>query len=84
MSSVIGKHPQSEPPFEEGPAADVVPDPSEAAIGAANAKERASGGKSVEKHDKTKVPMETAMWVKMRPIMRGIANVSDAWERFSK
>lgn len=82
LSSATGKHPQSEPPSEEGSAADAVPDPSALALGAANAKDKASGGKPTEKHDKTKVPMETAMWTKMRPIMHGIAEVSDTWERF--
>ncbi|EME88861.1 uncharacterized protein MYCFIDRAFT_125916 [Pseudocercospora fijiensis CIRAD86] len=32
--------------------------------------------------DKTRVPMETAIWNNMRPIMHGIADVSDTWERF--
>ena len=83
LASATGKHPQSEPPSEEGSAADSVPDPSAIAIGAADAKNNASGGKSSAKHDKTKVPMETAMWTKMRPIMHGVADVADTWERFA-
>jgi len=82
LSSATGKHPQNEPPSEEGSAADSVPDPSAVALAAANAKEKASGGKPTATHDKTKVPIETAMWSKMRPIMHGIADVSDTWERF--
>lgn len=82
LSGATGKHPQSKPPSEEGSAAHAVPDPSAIALEAANAKEKASGGKPTEKHDKTKVPMENAMWAKMRPIMHGVAEVSDTWERF--
>jgi hypothetical protein len=82
LSSATGKHPQSEPVDEDGGSpADSVPDPTAVALGAANAKEVASGGIPSETHDKTKVPMETAMWTQMRPIMHGIADVSDMWER---
>jgi hypothetical protein len=28
--------------------------------------------------------METAMWTKMRPVMHGLADVTDTWERFAK
>lgn len=76
LSSAAGKHPQDAPEDDEGGTHDSVPDPTAMAIGAANAKERAAGGKPTAKHDKTKVPMETAMWTKMRPVMHGIADVS--------
>jgi hypothetical protein len=83
LSSATGKHPQGEPGGEDDPA-DSVPDPTSIAVGAADAKDKASGGTPTKEHDKTKVPMETAMWTKMRPIMHGIADVTDGWERFAK
>jgi hypothetical protein len=83
LSSSTGKHPQGEPDDDESSPADSVPDPTSIAVSAANAKDVAAGGKPKE-HDKTKVPMETAMWTKMRPIMHGIAEVTDTWERFAK
>jgi hypothetical protein len=81
LSSATGKHPQAETTEEDGSPTDSVPDPSAVALGAANAKATAAGGKPEATHDKTKVPMETAVWTKMRPIMHGIADVSDMWER---
>lgn len=85
LSSATGKHPQGEPPSEENEGtADSVPDPTSIAVAAADAKDKAAGGTPSEKHDKTKVPMETAMWTKMRPIMHGLADVTDTWERFAK
>ncbi|CAN9101033.1 unnamed protein product [Alternaria alternata] len=82
LSSATGKHPQGEPPDEDSPDSS-VPDPTRIAISAADAKDQAAGVKSDKHHDKTKVPMETAMWTKMRPIMHGIADVTDTWERFA-
>jgi hypothetical protein len=83
LSSATGKHPQGEPPDSDSHG-DVVPDPTSIAINAADAKDKASGGKPTRHHDKTKVPMETAMWTKMRPIMHGVADATDTWERFAK
>lgn len=83
ISSAAGKHPQNDEDDENaGAPQDAVPDPTAIATGAANAKDIAAGGKPNAKHDKTKVPMETALWTKMRPIMHGIADASDTWERF--
>lgn len=84
LSSATGKHPQTEDEDAEGSATDLVPDPTAIAVGAANAKDRAEGGTPKASHDKTKVPVETAMWTKMRPIMHGLADVTDSWERFAK
>ena len=68
LSSATGKHPQGEAP--EGDAQeDGVPDPTSLAVGAADAKDKAAGTATSSKHDKTKVPMENAMWNQMRPIM---------------
>ncbi|RDI88722.1 hypothetical protein Vi05172_g1157 [Venturia inaequalis] len=84
LSSATGKHPQAEPnQDEEGTPSDSVPDPTAVALSAANAKETAAGGKPNATHDKTKVPMENAMWSKMKPIMHGLADVADGWERFA-
>jgi len=84
LSSATGKHPQTDAPSsEEGSPADAVPDPTAITMAAANAREKANGGKATAHQDKTKVPMENAMWTKMRPIMHGIADVSDTWERFA-
>lgn len=83
VTSATGKNPQAAPPAETGSPDDSVPDPTRVAIAAAEAKNVAAGGKTGAKHDKTKVPVETAMWNKMRPIMHGIADVSDTWERFA-
>lgn len=81
VTSAAGKHPPPSSAAESGD--DNVPDPTEAAMAAAEAKSAAAGGKPGAKHDKTKVPVQTAMWTKMRPIMHGIADVSDTWERFA-
>ncbi|KAF2767602.1 hypothetical protein EJ03DRAFT_329075 [Teratosphaeria nubilosa] len=86
LSSASGKHPQNDPPaieHENGDAPDGrVPDPTAMAISASNARVSAAGGQAAPHQDKTKVPMETAMWNKMRPIMHGLADVADTWERF--
>jgi hypothetical protein len=89
LSSASGKHPQGDPDAtdEDGEttAADsVAPDPTALATSAAEAKDRAAGMRPGSEHDKTKVPMETAMWTKMRPIMHGIADFTDMWERLGK
>ncbi|KAF2814806.1 uncharacterized protein BDZ99DRAFT_548967 [Mytilinidion resinicola] len=83
LSSATGKHPQGEPRGDEDSPSSSIPDPTAIATGAANAKDRAAGATPTDTHDKTKVPMETAMWTKMRPIMHGIADVTDTWERFA-
>jgi hypothetical protein len=83
LSSATGKHPQGEPP-EGDKHEHSVPDPTRIAIGAADAKDVTAGATTSKEHDKTKVPMETAMWTKMRPIMRGLGDLTDTWERFAK
>jgi hypothetical protein len=83
LSSATGKHPQGEPPEGEKHEHS-VPDPTRIAIGAADAKDVTAGATTSKEHDKTKVPMETAMWTKMRPIMRGLGDLTDTWERFAK
>lgn len=84
LSSATGKHPQDDPPSNNGEPGSAIPDPTAIAVGTAEAKDKAAGKNSSETHDKTKVPMETAMWTQMRPIMHGLADVTDTWERFAK
>ncbi|KAI3337999.1 hypothetical protein F4824DRAFT_509630 [Ustulina deusta] len=82
VTSATGKHPQANPQIgEENSPDDHVPDPTGLAVSAAEAKDVAAGGHRGSKHDKTKVPVENAIWSKMRPIMHGIADVTDTWER---
>ena len=83
VTSATGKHPQANPHHdEENSPDDHVPDPTGFAVSAAEAKNVADGGQKSSKHDKTKVPVENAIWSKMRPIMHGLSDVTDAWERF--
>ncbi|ERS98288.1 hypothetical protein HMPREF1624_05072 [Sporothrix schenckii ATCC 58251] len=94
LASAAGKHPQGDPNNgdygddgdngsgkDEKGGNDTVPDPTALATGVADAKDVARGGQPSAKHDKTKVPMETAVWTKMRPVMHGLADVADTWER---
>lgn len=71
LTSATGKHPQGDPKTDGGDPGDQVPDPSSIAASAADAKDVAAGGKPAADHDKTKVPVENAMWTKMRPVMHG-------------
>ncbi|KAI3390952.1 hypothetical protein diail_8326 [Diaporthe ilicicola] len=82
LSSATGKHPGEETE-DQGPG-DSVPDPSSIAVGASEARHVAAGTKpeAGPKHDKTKEPMDAAMWNKMRPVMHALADVADTWERF--
>ncbi|KAK3314334.1 hypothetical protein B0H66DRAFT_568264 [Apodospora peruviana] len=81
LSSAAGKHPQGDPDSEEGATTNAAPDPTAIASKVANAKDASSGDKTHPDHDKTKVPMETAMWSKMRPIMHALGDITDNWER---
>lgn len=60
-----------------------MPRPNDLATKVAVAKDKA-GGVDRPSQDKTKKPMETIMWGKMRPLMHLVNNVSDAWERLAK
>ncbi|KAK1833451.1 hypothetical protein QBC39DRAFT_380633 [Podospora conica] len=83
LSSAAGKHPQGDPDSDREDATAAAPDPTAVALGAADAKTKAGGSKPGAKHDKTKVPMETMMWTKMRPIMHALGDLTDTWERFA-
>ncbi|MCJ1312668.1 hypothetical protein MMC25_006344 [Agyrium rufum] len=81
LSSATGKHEQGDP--ESDPLNSAVPDPTNAAMVGADAKASSTGGQVSAQHDKTKQPMEEAMWVKMRPVMHIIGDIADGWERFA-
>ncbi|KAL9584994.1 MAG: hypothetical protein Q9203_004440 [Teloschistes exilis] len=81
LSSATGKHEQGDP--DSDPLNKSVPDPTRLAMAGADAKTAASGGTPSEHHDKTKQPMEDAMWGKMRPVMHVVGDVADGWERFA-
>lgn len=83
LSSAAGKHPQGDPDSDDE-AAGAAPDPTAVAIGAADAEEKSTGKKPGAKHDKTRIPIETAVWAKMRPIMHILGDVTDTWERVAK
>lgn len=85
LASVAGKHPQSDPPSvaaENDKTSDIIPDPTAMAASASNARAQTGAKGNVTAKDKSKVPVETAIWNKMRPIMHAIADISDTWERF--
>lgn len=89
MSSAVGQHDQdttegSESEDDSNALDDKIPDPTKMATRAADAKTSAAGDASGTKHDKTKKPMEEVMWTQIRPVMHGIGDVVDGWERFSK
>lgn len=81
LSSAAGKHEQGDP--DEDPVDKSVPDPTKLAVAGAEAKVSAAGGEPNAKHDKTKQPMEDAMWKQMRPFMHVIGDIADGWERFA-
>ncbi|KAJ3497064.1 hypothetical protein NLG97_g2185 [Lecanicillium saksenae] len=47
-----------------------------------DAKSNATKGHSDIVHGKTKAPVSAAVWEKARPVMHGLADVVDTWERF--
>ncbi|KAI0206584.1 hypothetical protein F4808DRAFT_534 [Astrocystis sublimbata] len=83
VTSATGKNPQANPNTSEETSTieDHVPDPTGLTASAAEAKDIAAGGTKASKHDKTKVPVENAIWSKMRPVMHGISDITDTWER---
>ena len=86
ISSAAGKDPEGGPHgAEEGASSleDSAPDPTNMAMGVADAKDKTAGGEPNAVHDKTKEPISAAMWSKTRPVMHTIADISDGWERFA-
>ncbi len=82
LSSAAGKHEQGDP--QSDPLDKSIPDPTRLATAGAEANVSAGGGTPNVHHDKTKQPMEEAMWSRMRPIMHVIGDIADGWERFAK
>ncbi len=98
LSSATGKNDHSEKPDDS--LSKSVPDPTRLASAGASAKASTGGGMPASgeidqknasdetavaaHHDKTKQPMEEAMWSKMRPAMHVVGDIADGWERFAK
>ena len=80
ISSAAGRHDQGDP--EDTKAEASLPDPTKMATVTADSKASAQG-QSIAKHDKTKQPMEDAVWTKMRPAMHVVGDIADVWERFA-
>ena len=83
IGAAAGQHPQNDLQDKEGAIDTNVPDPTKIATTAVEAK-KASSDDMPQHHDKTKQPMEEAMWSKLRPIMHIIGDIADGWERFAK
>lgn len=86
ISSAAGRHDQGEPKegAKESKKLDKhAPDPTGMAMGLADASSSASGGEPNTAQDKTKQPMEDAVWAKMRPAMHVVGDMADGWERFA-
>ncbi|KIV94983.1 hypothetical protein, variant [Exophiala mesophila] len=83
ISSAAGQHDQASPDEEGGSKTldESVPDPTKMANVAADASSSAAGGEG--EHDKTKQPMEQAVWAQMRPAMHIVGDIADGWERFA-
>ena len=62
-----------------------IPDPSDFALQAKNVKDTVnSDGVEDPAAKVAKKSVEGAMWEKMRPVMRILADIADTWERFGK
>ena len=85
IASAAGRHDQGDPDAEMSATGDKgnVPDPTSMASAAADATASASGATPSKAHDKTKQPMEQAIWIKMRPAMHALGDLADGWERFA-
>ncbi|KAI9802475.1 MAG: hypothetical protein M1825_002860 [Sarcosagium campestre] len=83
LSAATGKHSENVPHQQNSTLDSSVPDPTKLATRAADSKEVTAGGKPVDAHDKTKQPVEAAMWTKARPVMHILADIADGWERFA-
>ena len=83
LSAAAGKRPENDLQDKEGAIDKAVPDPTRVATSAVEAK-KSTGDSAPEIHDKTKQPMEDAMWNNLRPVMRVTGDIADGWERFAK
>lgn len=86
LSSAAGRHDPAEPDEGKGESKALdkqAPDPTTLATSLADASASASGAQPEKSQDKTKQPMEDAIWAKMRPAMHVVGDISDTWERFA-
>lgn len=83
LSTAAGKDPENDLQDKEGAIDKALPDPTRIATKAVESK-KSTGDSTPESHDKTKQPMEDAMWNNLRPVMHVIGDVADGWERFAK
>ncbi|KAL0934531.1 uncharacterized protein CTRU02_211330 [Colletotrichum truncatum] len=77
VSTAAGKHPQGDPHNDTA-----APDPTNVAEDVVNAKDKTHGDEPSSHHDKTKKPVSETVWTQARPVMHGIADFVDTWERF--
>lgn len=85
LSSAAGRHDQGAPGDDHVASKKLdknAPDPTKMAGSLADAASSASGGQPEASQDKTKQPMEQAIWTKMRPAMHVVGDIADGWERF--
>lgn len=83
ISSAAGKHEQASPDEGGKQLGESAPDPTAAANVVSDATTSVAGGQTGKAHDKTKQPMEEAIWTKMRPAMHALGDVADGWERLA-
>jgi hypothetical protein len=83
LSAAAGQHPENDLQDKEGAIDKAAPDPTRIATEAVEA-QKSTGDQAPAHHDKTKQPMEDAMWNQLRPIMHIIGDIADGWERFAK
>ncbi|KAJ7054900.1 hypothetical protein C8F01DRAFT_1322399 [Mycena amicta] len=82
IASASGSHPQSgEPHHDDSAVDDIVPDPTELVAGVTAAKAQSKVKPS--KPARVKVPMETAVWTMLRPILHAIGDITDTYERLA-
>lgn len=83
LSSSVGRHDQVDP--DDSSLDKAAPDLTNIVGVAADSKTSASDANGIPeaKHDKTKQPMEEAIWAKMRPTMHILGDIADTWERFA-
>jgi hypothetical protein len=83
ISAVAGRPRENDLRDKESGIDKSIPDPSNIISEVVEAK-KTKDYTHARKHDRTKQPMEEAMWKQLRPIMHFIGNIADGWERFGK
>lgn len=59
-----------------------VPDPTKIAAVGASAKSKAEGDQKMEVGDHTAAAVDNSVWGKMHPLLHGLEDLCDTWERF--